>query len=88
LGRKIWLFSGAYSYAQVPSCLHYQDRSLLNGQIITSTQRAEILNHVVNVAQILKTTPSIEEPKLKPVPNNIEQEVSDYRQELEAEQRT
>ena len=54
---------------------------------LTSTQRAEILNHVVNVAQILKTTPSIEEPKLKPVSDNIEQEVSDYRQELEVEQR-
>ncbi|WP_019554501.1 helix-turn-helix domain-containing protein [Propionispira raffinosivorans] len=52
---------------------------------LTSTQRAEILNHVVNVAEILKTTPSIE--KQKPVPNNIEQEVSDYRQELEAEKR-
>lgn len=54
---------------------------------LTSAQRAEILNHVVNVAEILKTTPSIEEPKLKTVSDNIDQEVSDYRQELEAEQR-
>lgn len=54
---------------------------------LTSAQRAEILNHVVNVAEILKTTPSIEGPKPKPVSDNIEQEVSDYRQELEAEQR-
>ena len=54
---------------------------------LTSAQRAEILNHVVNVAAIIKTVPSIEEPKLKPVSDNIEQEVSDYRQELESEQR-
>lgn len=46
---------------------------------LTSTQRAEILNHVLNIAEIIKPTSIKQE--------SINQELADYRQELEAEQR-
>jgi transcriptional regulator with XRE-family HTH domain len=46
---------------------------------LTSTQRAEILNHVLNIAEIIKPTSIKQE--------SINQELADYKQELEAEQR-
>ena len=46
---------------------------------LTSAQRVEILNHVLNIAEIIKPTSLKQE--------SINQELADYRQELEAEQR-
>ena len=46
---------------------------------LTSAQRAEILNHVLSIAEIIKPASIKQE--------SIDQELAEYRQELEAEQR-
>lgn len=47
---------------------------------LTSAQRAEILNHIRNIADKIQPKPEV-------APNHIDQELADYRKELEAEQR-
>jgi transcriptional regulator with XRE-family HTH domain len=55
---------------------------------LTSVQRTEILNHVLNIAEILKPTNLSNEHSSKEIVSNpITQELSNYKQELEAEER-
>jgi len=55
---------------------------------LTSAQRTEILKHVLNIAEIIKPTNlSNEHSSTEIVSNTITQELSNYKQELEAEQR-
>lgn len=55
---------------------------------LTSTQRTEILKHVLNIAEIINPTNlSNEHSSTESVSNTIPQELAKYKQELEAAQR-